>query len=125
VIFLLDVNLLLAVIWEHHPLHDRAFAAIRGKAVATCPLVELGFIRISTNAKAGINAPMPGARAALKNFLEERKSKWLDDDLSALESRPKKSNEVTDFYLADLAAKHQMKLATLDENIKHPAVVLV
>ena len=36
-----------------------------------------------------------------------------------------KSDQVTDFYLASLAEKHGMKLATLDEHIKHPAVVLV
>ena len=36
-----------------------------------------------------------------------------------------KSDQVTDFYLASLAEKYGMKLATLDEYIKHPAVVLV
>ncbi len=122
---LLDVNVLLAAIWESHPLHERAFAGIRNKRIAVCPLSELGFIRISTHPKASINVPMPKARAALKLFLDERKAQRVPDDLPALNSSPKKSDEVTDFYLAGLAAKHQMKLATLDGHIKHPAVVLV
>ena len=41
------------------------------------------------------------------------------------ESDAPKSDQVTDFYLASLAEKYGMKLATLDEHIKHPAVVLV
>jgi len=49
----------------------------------------------------------------------------ISDDLPALDSHPQKSDQVTDFYLASLAEKHGMKLATLDEHIKHPAVVLV
>lgn len=33
--------------------------------------------------------------------------------------------DVTDFYLADLAASHGLKLATLDERLGHRAVELV
>lgn len=122
---LVDVNVLLAAIWDNHPLHQRAFAGIKGKSLAVCPLVELGFIRISTNPKAPINAPMSKARELLQRFLEERKASRIPDDLPALESRPMKSEEVTDSYLAELAARHGMKFATLDERIKHPAVALL
>jgi predicted nucleic acid-binding protein len=45
--------------------------------------------------------------------------------LPALGSHPQKTEQVTDFYLAALADKHGMKLATLDEKIKHPAAVVV
>jgi predicted nucleic acid-binding protein len=45
--------------------------------------------------------------------------------LPALESSPKKSDEVTDFYLAALAEKHGFKLATMDTGVKHPAAVLI
>ena len=94
------------------------------KELAVCPLTELGFIRISTNPKV-INAPMAKTRALLKNFLDDRAVKRLSDDVPALDSKPQKSEQVTDFYLATLADRHGMKLATLDGNIKHPAVVLV
>lgn len=121
---LMDVNLLLAAIWENHSQHERAFRWLEGKKLAVCPLTELGFIRISTNPKV-INAPMAKTRVLLKNFLDDRAVKWLSDDVPALDSKPQKSEQVTDSYLATLADRHGMKLATLDGNIKHPAVVLV
>jgi toxin-antitoxin system PIN domain toxin len=121
--YLLDVNVLLAVIWDEHPHHQNAFEWIKGKSVAVCPISELGFIRISTNAKSSFNAPMEQARELLKSFLSERDAARIPDDLPALESNPQKSDEVTDSYLAELAARHDLKLATLDGGIKHPAAV--
>lgn len=121
---LLDVNVLLAAIWENHPHHVRAFRWLEGKQISVCPLSELGFIRISTNPKA-IHAPMEKARKLLHSFLTERAAERVPDDLPALDSHPQQTEQVTDFYLAALASKHGMKLATLDENIMHPAVVLV
>ena len=61
----------------------------------------------------------------LKTFAEERRAERIHDDLPALESNPEISDEVTDFYLADLAAMHNLKLATLDEHLKHPAAEIV
>lgn len=124
-IHLVDVNILLAAIWDNHPLHERAFAGIKGKRIAVCPLAELGFIRISTNPKATINAPMHTARELLRRFIQERKAGRIPDDLPALASKPPRSDEVTDNYLAELAAKHGMKLITMDSRIKHSAATLV
>lgn len=123
--WLLDVNVLLAAIWDNHPLHQRAFDGIKGKAIAVCPLTELGFIRISTNPKATINAPMSKARELLQRFIDERNAHRIPDDLPALESRAAKSDEVTDSYLADLAARHDMKLATMDGRVRHSFVALI
>lgn len=122
---LLDVNVLLAAIWDNHPLHPRAFEGIKGKTLAVCPLTELGFIRISTNPKASINAPMEKTRELLQRFIQERNVSRIPDDLPALESTPSKSDEVTDRYLAELAARHNLKLATMDSRVKHPAVILL
>jgi uncharacterized protein len=119
--FLLDVNALLAGVWGHHSRHAEAFAWLKGKAIALCPLTELGFLRISSNRRA-INVTMDKARAALERFCAERNAERLFDDLTALNSRPETSEQVTDFYLADLAAHHGMKLATFDEGLSHPAV---
>jgi len=122
--YLLDVNVLLAAIWENHPHHDRAFRWLEERPIAVCPLSELGFIRISTNPQA-IHAPMEKARKLLQKFVAERAARWISDDLPVLDSHPRKTGQVTDFYLASLAAKHGMKLASLDEKIHHPSVVLV
>jgi len=121
---LLDVNILLSAIWQNHLQHARTFLWLEGKEIAVCPLSELGFIRISTNPKA-FHAPMPKARELLQKFLTGRLAGRISDDLPAMDSHPQKTDQVTDFYPATLADKHGMKLAILDENIKHPAVVLV
>ena len=69
---LLDVNVLLAAIWDNHPQHAKSFAWLSGKSVLLCPLAELGFLRISSNPKA-INAPLEKARELLKRFSDERR----------------------------------------------------
>jgi hypothetical protein len=68
---------------------------------------------------------MKKARELLEQFARERKTQWIPDDLQALQSSPKVSEGVTDHYLADLAAKHGARLATLDQRISHTAVELL
>lgn len=122
--YLLDVNLLLAGIWTTHPNHAVAQQWLAGKQVVLCPISELGFVRISTGSKA-LNLPMEQVRTVLSKFARDKSVKRIPDDLPALDSHPKTSNQVTDHYLADLAAKHGLKLATLDAQLKHPAAELV
>jgi len=122
--YLLDVNLLLAGIWENHSRHVEAFSWLEGKNILLCPLAELGFLRISTNKKA-IGAPMDKARELLQKFSTERNAERIADDIAPLDSHPETSEKVSDFYLADLAMKYQAKLATLDEGIDHSAVEVV
>lgn len=122
--YLLDVNVLLAATWADRPQFSVADAWLKGKAVVVCPISELGFLRISTNKKA-INAPMADARKALEKLLSDTKATRIADDLPALDSHPATSDQVTDHYLAALAAKHGLKLATFDTGIKHAAVEVV
>jgi predicted nucleic acid-binding protein len=122
--YLLDVNLLLAGIWESHPQHARAFIWLEGKDIVLCPLSELGFLRVSSNKKA-FNFGMEQARHGLSEFSSERGAERIADDLPALDSKPQISDQVAGSYLADLAALHGLKLATFDTGIKHSAVELV
>ena len=121
---LLDVNVLIAAIWNTHVHHAQVRAWLSGKEIALCPIAELGFIRISTNPRT-MQVPMARARELLARFRAERGAELISDDHDPLESHPKTSLQVTDHYLADLAAKHGMKLATLDGDLKHPAALLV
>ena len=121
---LLDVNVLLASVWANHSRHKEAFVSLEGKNIVLCPLTELGFLRISTNKKV-IAAPMGKARELLETFVTERNAERISDDLPALESHPKRSEDVTDHYLANLAVLHGLKLATFDEEIIHPAVEVI
>jgi toxin-antitoxin system PIN domain toxin len=121
---LLDVNVLLAAVWENHPHHGKAIAWLADKELSLCPISELGFLRVSSHPKA-IGAPMGRAREALQRFATQAKVERIPDDLPALESHPRTSNEVTDHYLADLAAKHGLKLATFDAKLTHGASELI
>lgn len=122
---LLDVNLLIAGIVQTHSMHGRARAWMAGKQIVLCPIVELGFLRISTNKKAAIGLTMDEARKVLERFAAERKAERIPDDLPALDSHPKESHQVTDHYLANLAARHGFKLATFDGELKHASVDLI
>lgn len=122
--YLLDVNALLASIITDHPMHSRADDWIRGKSLAVCPISELGFIRISTQPKA-YGLSMRDARRLLENFVRENRVQFLPADLPALKSNPLRSDEVTDHYLADLAAASNCRLATLDARLVHRASEII
>lgn len=122
---LLDVNLLIAGIVQTHSRHAQARDWLSGKQIVLCPIVELGFLRISTNNKTAIGLTMDRARDALERFASEREADRIPDDLPALDSHPRTSDEVTDHYLANLAAQHGLKLATFDEQLNHPSVELI
>lgn len=122
--YLLDVNALIAAVWTDHVHHTAVDAWIKGRSLATCPLSELGFLRISTHPKA-FGATMADARKLLQDFLSKHGAEFVEADLPALESKANKSEEVTDSYLADLAGGKNLKLATLDHDISHPAVEII
>ncbi len=122
--YLLDVNLLIAAIWSTHSNHPKADHWTKGKELATCPITELGFLRISTHAR-GLNSDMAGARTLLEDFLSKHSVEFVPSDLPALKSTAARSEEVTDMYLAELASAKGMKLATLDSAIRHSAVEFV
>ncbi len=122
--YLLDVNVLIAAVWVTHSEHVRADTWVQKKQLATCPITELGFLRISTHPKA-LKATMADARKLLEDFHSQMAPVFAADELKPLKSKPGSSDEVTDLYLADLAASRGMKLATFDANLRHPAAELI
>jgi toxin-antitoxin system PIN domain toxin len=122
--YLLDVNALLAAIIQHHPQHETANRWLKGKSLTLCPISELGFIRISTQPKA-YNLAMAIAKEALNDFVRKHGAEFLPADVSASGINAKSSDRVTDTYLADLAVRHKMKLATFDTGISHGAVEVI
>ncbi len=68
---------------------------------------------------------MEESRLLLEKFIADTKATRIPADLSALDSNPANSDQVTDHYLADLAESHNLKLATFDTGIKHKAVELI
>jgi predicted nucleic acid-binding protein len=125
VIYLLDVNILIAAIWADHEDQPRVEEWLRGKQTATCPISELGFLRISSGDTFPFRADPKPCRAALSEFVGKYRCRFVPDDFSPRTVAAQSSRQFTDLYLAELAEKHLMKLATLDSRISHRAVELV
>jgi predicted nucleic acid-binding protein len=125
VIYLLDVNILIAAIWRDHQDQRRVEAWLRGKQIATCPISELGFLRISSGDTFPLRAEPEPCRNALSEFVQKHRCRFIPDDFSPQRIAAESSRQFTDLYLAELAERHRMKLATLDTRIFHRAIALV
>lgn len=129
--YLLDVNVLVALLWDTHSLHTRAndWFAREKPEVFGCALTELSFLRISMADKT-IAADFTDACKAFANFTSD-----LGRRYHYLEGLPQPGNlakapinnqkQISDWYLCELAKSHDVRLATMDLGIKHPQVALV
>ena len=133
---LLDINVLLAIAWPQHVHHARVkkwllTQTAQGKlSIATCPITQLGFSRISMNIK-GYAADFESARLLLASLVGHKDfdhSFWADD-FSILSGRLKRTlgpNQLTDAYLAALAENRPgSKFATLDTGISGPCIEVI
>jgi uncharacterized protein len=131
--FLLDVNVLIALIDPAHVQHDKAhewFAKSGKKGWATCPLTENGVLRIVGHARYPNSPGTPAAVAELMaTFLAHAGHEFWPDNITLLNgkhahaARLLDSAQVTDSYLLALAASHGGKLATFDRQLVTDAVV--
>jgi uncharacterized protein len=131
--YLLDVNVLIALIDPTHVQHDRAhdwFAERGKKAWATCPLTENGVLRIVGHARYSNSPGTPAAVAELVAILCALGGHefWPDDvtlfDGQRIDStRLLDSGQVTDSYLLALAVAHGGQLATFDRHLVTDAVI--
>jgi len=131
--FLLDVNVLIALIDPAHVQHDRAhdwFAAEGQQVWATCPLTENGVLRIVGAARYPNSPGTPAAVAELLTILRSLNGhEFWPDDISLFDNRRVNSarllnsGQVTDTYLLALACAHGGKLATFDRQLVVDAVV--
>jgi toxin-antitoxin system PIN domain toxin len=131
--FLLDVNVLIALIDPAHVQHDRAhkwFAAQGKRAWASCPLTENGAVRILANARYPNSVGTPATSAELVATLCDLNGHefWPDDvtifDRTRVDrARLLESGQVTDTYLLALAEAHSGKLATFDRHLLTSAVI--
>jgi len=125
---LLDVNVLLALAWPNHIHHDLAhrwFARHHATGWATSSIVELGFVRVSSNARVIPAAVSPQEAAALLRRITQvpHHHFWADDVRFAESphvalSRLAGHQQVTDAHLVGLALRHKGTLATLDRSIR-------
>jgi len=112
---LLDVNLLLACGWQTHAHHSAALKWLEGlEEFNTCPLVELGFLRVSMGP--AFRVTFEDATKALEDLKGRPGAKMIHDDFAPARLPTLTSHsEVTDAYRVELARSKGLRLATLDE----------
>ena len=125
--YLLDTNVLIALLWPSHARHELAvkwFARHRAKGWATCPLTEAGFVRIVSNAAFSRDAVTPREAAGVlaANTVAKDHAFWPDEvpfaeAIAFAGARLVGHQQVTDAYLLGLALRRGGMLATMDERI--------
>jgi toxin-antitoxin system PIN domain toxin len=130
-VFLLDVNVLIALLDPMHIQHARAHAwfADTVTAWASCALTQNGFLRIVSHPRYANPLASPGeAMPVLAEFCARPDHRFWSDDISLLDAaavdagRLLSSSQVTDSYLLALAVKHGARLATFDKRLVTSAV---
>ncbi len=130
--FLLDVNVLIALIDPTHVGHEAAhrwFGATGAASWATCPITENGVIRIVGHPKYPNSVGSPAAVAPIVASLRALSGHvfWKDDfSLMGCDvvdpARITTPAQVTDTYLLALAVVNKGQLATFDRRLSPTAV---
>ena len=128
-IYLLDVNALVALGFVNHEFHERVSRWIQSSRplqLATCAITELGFIRVLSQAMA-YGLTVAQARTLLLRLKRVRGSPltFIADghDVSYLPGWVNAPKQITDGHLSELADAHGALLATLDENIPSSFII--
>jgi uncharacterized protein len=131
-VYLLDVNVLIALLDADHEHHERAhiwFGGLQAERWATCPITENGVVRILAQTTLG-GGRLGVAEAAqrLERACQLPNHLFWPDDISLLDKNfinylqiPGPKN-ITDAYLLGIAVKHGGRLATFDRRLVTKAV---
>lgn len=130
--YLLDVNVLIALLDAGHVHHEAAhawFGSTGHAAWATCPLTENGVLRIIGNPRYPNTLQTPAAVVPIVAQLRAHPGhEFWPDDISLADARHVAAERIlaaeqlTDTYLLALARAHDGKLATLDRRLVVDAV---
>ena len=131
-IYLLDVNVLIALIDPAHVAHEDAhawFSSAGQQAWATCPITENGVLRIVGNPR---YPNSPGSPAVVAGIVQKLRAlpghAFWAEDFSLVGSdiidpaRVLTAAQVTDTYLLALASRRGGQLATFDRRLSVDAV---
>ena len=126
-VFLLDVNVLVAIAWPAHNSHARVKRWLVRHASdewATCSFTQVAFVRILSNPAFSPHALRPlDAVALLSANLNHPAHRFWANDIGLSEAiRPFQDRivghqQVTDAYLLGLTLRKKGKLATMDRGI--------
>ena len=127
--YLADVNVLIALMDEDHIHHKRVakwFDASDEDEFGVCAFTETGFLRVTTNPKAGSHSIEEAldALASLNNHAGYRLWPMAEGWAALVEpfrERVFGHQQITDAYLLGLAVKEDGVLVTLDKGILYMA----
>jgi len=123
---LLDLNLLTALFWpshEHHAVAHDWFDERRVDGWATCPMTQLGFVRLVSNPAFSRDAlsVRDALTLLLKNLAHPDQVFWSADrdaaSLTPMAPSLRGHQQVTDAYLLALAHHHGGLVATFDRGL--------
>jgi toxin-antitoxin system PIN domain toxin len=124
---LLDINVLIALAWPNHILHEPAhqwFGENHRSGWATCPLTQSGFVRVSSNRSIIPDARRPNeAIELLSRIIRQPDHVFWRDDISIAGSRYVAQDkiyghrQVTDAHLLAVALSNKGRLATFDRRV--------
>ena len=125
--FLLDVNVLIALMWPAHDSHNKVldwFGRHERAGWATCPVTQAGFVRIVTNIAFSADAvtPQEAIKILQANCGHSSHHFWSDeisifDAVQSFRQRLTGHRQITDAYLLGLVLHKKGRLATLDRSI--------
>jgi predicted nucleic acid-binding protein len=121
--YLLDVNALVALGFANHEFHQRIAKWIGNRSnltLATCSITELGFLRVLAQAPAyGLTVAQARTLLIYMKATDIFRSTFLPDDhdISYLPNWVKAPKQITDGHLIKLATANGGMLATFDARI--------
>lgn len=125
--YLLDVNVLIALAWDDHVHHARAhawFGRLANESFATCNVTQSGFVRVSLNPDAvHCKIGITDVFEMLESFTKHPNHSFCEDgalqkELSAWQ-RVTGHKQVTDTNLFLIAHRHGRKFVTFDDGIQN------
>lgn len=126
-IYLLDVNALVALGFINHEFHGRVASWIRAlstpqgtSSLSTCAITELGFVRVLAQAPAYGFTVAQGRTLLLRlKRSPVLRLQFISDDhnVSHLPGWARAPKQISDGHLSNLATANGAVLATLDEKI--------
>ncbi len=122
-IYLLDVNALVALGFINHEFHSRVATWVKSQnspSLASCSITELGFVRVLAQAPA-YGFTVAQARTLLLRLKQTPMSRLIfipdEHDISYLPAWARTPKQITDGHLTKLASANGGVLATLDQNV--------
>ena len=129
--FLLDVNVLIALVDARHFQHDAAHEWFRREGQArwaTCPITENGLVRILSHPKYPNTMNAPAVVLDVLSVMRELPGhEFWSDEISLTDESVHRANlltsaQITDTYLLALAVRKGGRFATLDKRLSALAV---